>query len=218
MLTTRDAASESDVLYEFALNYERPDPQQLDDFVRRYPSYADALTILAIELVIDQKTAEENAESVCPEPDAEMTAMLSRAMSRFQNRLFSARAENTSMTSENPIATDKRTPRNPFSSLTREQTRIVMTRLDVSPLFFMRLRDCEISAETMTPGFIRHVAEGTDEPEALVVAHFSGAAQIQSHVRFKSEVIPTVQPKISFAEAVRSSGLTPEQQARLLSL
>jgi hypothetical protein len=217
MMTTRDASSENDVLYEFALAYKHPDAQQLDDFARRFPRHADALTTLAIELALECRAGDEQAVPDQSEQNAETAAILSRAMSRFQNRLYAMRA------SEGAIISNERTsaaptPRNPFSSRSREQIRGLEMSLDVSPLFLKRLRDREIRSDTMTPGFIHYVAAGLQEPESVIAMHFVTKGQIPAQIHFKSDGMPAVRPQLSFEEAVRASGLTPEQQARLLAL
>jgi hypothetical protein len=202
------------VLYEFALSYRHPDPQQLDDFVRRYPVYADALTTLAIELVLEDQHGEET-EAWSSETDAATAAMLSRAMSRFQNRLHAVRTAQAADATPGPVERIER-PRDPFAC-SPDQMQIAIKRLNVTPLFVMRLRDRGIDAATMTVGFIRYVAEVLEEPDAVVRAHFEAPAQAQLSL-YKSNVTPTIGRKLSFEEAVRTSGLTPEQQARLLAL
>ncbi len=51
--TSRSASPVDDVLYEFALAKERPDAGLLDDYVRRYPEHAVALTSFAVSLALD---------------------------------------------------------------------------------------------------------------------------------------------------------------------
>ena len=218
MMITRDASSESDVLYQFALSYRHPDPQQLDDFVRRFPGYADALTTLAIELALEHVSGDEGEATLeSHEPDAETAAMLSRAMSRFQNRLYAVRtAQALPVTPRSLDRTE--TPRDPFALRSTEQMQVVMIKLGASPVFVMRLRDRGIDADTMTPGFIHCVAEALEEPEAIVRAHFGAPAQVQTRAFFKSDVTPAGGRKLTFEEAVRTSGLTPDQQAKLLAL
>ena len=42
-----------DILYEFSIAKDVPDAELLDEFTRRYPEYADALTEFAVELLVD---------------------------------------------------------------------------------------------------------------------------------------------------------------------
>ena len=70
----------------------------------------------------------------------------------------------------------------------------------------------------MTPGFIHYVAAGLQEPDSDTAMHFAAKGQIATQIHFKSVEMPAVRPQLTFEEAVRASGLTPEQQARLLAL
>lgn len=218
MITTRETSSESDVLYQFALSYHHPDVQQLDDFVRRYPGYADALTTLAIELALEHANSKEDETAVeAYQPDAETAAMLSRAMSRFQNRLYAVRAVQTAVPPEH-LTKKAQATRDLFGWRSRDEMQRLSAKLDVSQLFLKRMRDREIRSDTLTDGFIHYVAQTMEEPQEDVALHFAGKPQIAAHQYFKSEVTPTAGLQLTFEEAVRSSGLTPEQQARLLAL
>lgn len=211
MTPTRDTSSENDVLYEFALSYKHPDPEQLDEFVRAHPAHADALTALALELAIEHASEPVSQASVSTE--AETEAVLSRTMSHFQNRLYAIRL------SQAPDHTGDSKPRELFGSRNRKQMQVLGIALDVSPLFLRRLRDCEIRADTMTPGFIAAVAEAMAEPPADIKHYFSrSASRLSSREFYKADTAPQVGHQLSFEEAVRSSNLTPEQQARLLAL
>jgi hypothetical protein len=216
MMINRATSSENDVLYQFALSYRHPDPQLLDDFARRYPEYAAALTTLAIELTLEEwSSKEDEAVTESAEIDTESAAILSRAMSRFQNRLHTVRSAQAAA-----LRTWERTEglRDPFALRSPEEMQIVIQTLDVSPLFVMRLRDRGIEAGTMTAGFIRRVAAVLQEPETLVRAHFEAPPQMQGGAHYRSDVTPNAGRKLSFEEAVRTSGLTAEQQSRLLAL
>jgi len=52
MSQNRSAATLSDALYELSLAQRVPDAPLLDEFVRRYPEYADDLTDFAIILFV----------------------------------------------------------------------------------------------------------------------------------------------------------------------
>ena len=51
----------SDILYEFSLAQELPDAELLDSFVRRVPDHADALTDLAVDMVLHAPLGEDEA-------------------------------------------------------------------------------------------------------------------------------------------------------------
>jgi hypothetical protein len=219
MMTSRDTSSENDVLYQFAMNYRHPDAEQLDDYVRRYPGHADALMALAIELVLEQ--ASENAEATvvkADEADAETDAMLSRAMSLFQNRLFEVQKSQNAAVTEHRTQRPAAASRDLFGQRSTAYMKMLCEKLDVSGLFLKRLRDREILAETIPLAFIRLMAQVMEEIEAEVASYFARSPQIAKHVHFMSEVTPAVQGQITFEQAVRTSAMTSEQQTRLLAL
>ena len=53
MMTTKDEPSLRDVLYEFSLSGHVPNAEVLDEFIRRYPEHATALSEFAIALALD---------------------------------------------------------------------------------------------------------------------------------------------------------------------
>lgn len=215
-MITRETSPENDVLYQFALSYEHPDARTLDEFVRRHPEHADALTTLAIELALEQLEPEEPVTAEPAPLAAASAAIVERAMSRFQNRLFEVRSAAKEPAAHTASARPP-VPRDVFASRTPEQLQIIIMKLGATPLFVMRLRDRGIDAGTIPAGFVRQLSEALEEPEDIVQAHLAAPAQVHSQTRFKSDVTPTAGRKITFEEAVRSSGLTPEQQARLLA-
>jgi hypothetical protein len=209
--TIRSAGSLQDALYALALAKPAPDAAVLDDLVRRYPQYAAQLTDMAVELALEilaDRDEEPILEDVSGTSDA-----VGRAMSRFQNRLYAVKkSRQPANTSTAPETT------NPFSSLGRAELRGLGSRLGGNTVFAMKLRDRVIDPDSMTDGFRRHVADSMRAPLDVVVAHFAGLSAMAAHAHYKAEQKPAIGRKQSFEEAVRSSGLTPEQQAFLLSL
>jgi len=218
-MTTRETSSENDVLYRFALGYEHPDARLLDEFVRSYPEHADALTTLAIELALEQLEPEEPVVTEPAAIAAESAAMVERAMSRFQNRLFEVRSsvKGADVASASVRVDAYSSVREIFSSRTADELQVIIMKVGVSPLFFMRLRDRGIEADTIPEKFVRCLSEAMNEPEDAVWAHLSAPAQVSVRTRFKSAVAPNAGRKITYQDAVRSSGLTLEQQAHLLA-
>src|SRR5262245_50624064 len=111
-----------EVLTELALAQERPDAALLDEYTRRFPEYAEALTSYAIELAV-----EAAIEAASPAtPTAETSALAMRAMSRFQNRKFE-------LGTRKPTAA--KTPvnvANPIASLPTEELRAIVARLRIN--------------------------------------------------------------------------------------
>jgi hypothetical protein len=73
-----------DVLYELSLARDVPDPELLDEFVRRYPEHAVVLTDFAVELAVD--SLRPNAAEATVDASL-LSAAVTRAMSKFQSAL-----------------------------------------------------------------------------------------------------------------------------------
>jgi hypothetical protein len=189
MTATNPPTPLRDVLYAFSLAKPIPDARLLDEFVRRYP--------------------EQEAEPL-------VSAAVSRAMSRFQNRLFALRHGEAAGSATSPIASSS--VENPFAALDRAAFRGLAKRMDVSTLFVAKLRDRQIDPDTMTRGFRERIAGELSVPLDVVVAHFAAQAEAQPRQFYKAEQKPAVVARQSFEEAVRSSGLTAEQQRHLMSM
>lgn len=214
MNVLKETTSLQNVLYAFSMETEAPDAAVLDEFVRHYPEYAGELTDFAVEMVMD---AAFDHQDLASEGEADqISPAVSRAMSRFENRLFETRRN------QSPVSKDA-SPRstsvqNPFEVLDRTAFRGLVNSLHANNLFVARLRDREIDVNTMTEGFKRRVADELSAPLDLVAAHFSAEARIERRQFYKAEGKPEVSRKTSFEEAVRNSGLTEEQQSYLLAL
>jgi hypothetical protein len=198
------------VLYELALANPAPDAALVDDFVRRYPEYASELTEYAIELALDAVAAQSEPTDL---PLALTAPSVSRAMSRFYSRLHAVREG-----ADAEAIRTASTVENPFAKLTREAIRALGQRLHANTAFIMKLRDRLISGHTMTEGFLRRIADELGVRPEIVVAHFAAPAYIQNGTHFKAGAKPEIGEKQTFEEAVRSCGLTPEQQSDLLNL
>jgi hypothetical protein len=202
----------NDVLYEFALAKETPDAELLEQFVRLYPEYAVPLTDLAVGIALDSVSDEDDeAEGAA----SETSPAVSRAMSRFQNRLFEVQ--------QKPAAAALRVQSaapavNPFARLGRQEYRDVAERMHCNTVFLGMLRDRQIDPTTMTPGFKRRVAAEIQVPEELIAAHWAAQSEAGTRQFYKAEEKPQAGPQLSFEEAVRQSGLSEEQQSYLLSL
>jgi hypothetical protein len=197
-------------LYELALAKPVPDAALVDEFVRHYPEYASDLTAYAIELALDAIAARNEPVD---KPSAVTAPSVSRAMSRFHNRLHAVRKETDAEAAKAAPAVE-----NPFAKLTRDAIRALAQRLLANTVFVMKLRDRHISLETMTEGFLRRLADELGVRLENIVAHFAAPAYIPRGSHFKAATQPEAGEKQTFEEAVRSCGLTPEQQSDLLNL
>jgi hypothetical protein len=199
-----------DVLYELALARPAPDAALVDEFVRRYPEYASDLTEYAIELALDAIAAHDEPMDM---PVATATPGVSRAMSRFHSRLRAVRKGTDAEAAEAAPAVE-----NPFAKLNRPAMRALAQRLHANTVFVMKLRDRLIRGDTMTEGFLRRLADELGVLLETVMAHFAAPAYVPRGAHFKADTKPEAGEKQTFEEAVRSCGLTPEQQTSLLNL
>lgn len=213
MSTSNSTVQLRDVLYAFSMAKPVPDAPLLDEFVKRYPQYAAEITDFAIEVAIDaagdDKIEADNAGTT-------VSPAVSRAMSRFQNRLFEVQhGKAAGATAASAVASPTE---NPFAALDRTAFRGLANRLDVSTLFVTKLRDRQIDPNTMTAGFRKRVANELSVPLDVIVAHFGARPEGQAPQFYKAEQKPTTVAQQSFEEAVRSSGLTEEQQRHLMNM
>lgn len=203
-----------DAMYAMSLAKAVPDAELLDEFVRRYPEHADALTEFAIELALDGLQHGDDDLDVPADPDA-VSPVVSRVMSQFQNRLF----EISQKQAPSPAArATTASVANPFAALDRDGFRALASRLDINTALLSKLRDRHIEPATIPSGFCRHVAEEMQEGFDLLSIHLYAPPEAAPvHQYYKAEGKPKVHAQQSFAEAVRGSGLSEEQQRRLLS-
>jgi len=207
-----------DVLYAFSIAKPIPDAELLEEFIRRYPEYTEYLSDFAMEIVKDSMIAGDLAS-----PDAEQarkfqfSPSVTRAMSRFQNALYISQQKEKAESVPPPNRTV--IIENPFEKLTRQEIRDLSTRIHANTTLVGKLRDRQIAHTTFSPGFQQLLAKEMKAPLSLVAAHLAAPPQVRSGSQFyKSEHKPEVGNTQTFEEAVKSSGLTEEQQRFLLSL
>lgn len=208
MATTR-TNDLSEVLYALALAMPVPDANTLDEFVRRYPQHADALTEFAVDLALEAGTDSEDDDGNAA---GEISPAVSRAISHFQNVSFEMEKSSGAGAAE-AVA-------NPLANLSKEDFRAFAATLGANTTFVMKLRDRSIEPDTITSrtGFCRVVADGLDIPVDAMVAHLRAPSTVHAHAHYKADEKPAASRRETFEEAVRDSGLSPEQQKQLLDL
>jgi len=172
------------------------------------------LETIAIELALDGLQHGDDDLDVPADPDA-ISPVVPRVMSQFQNRLFEiAQKQAPSPGARAAMASIA----NPFVALNRDGLRALASRLDINTALLSKLRDRHIEPATIPRGFCRLVAEEMDEDFDVLSAHLYAppeAAPVRQY--YKAEGKPKVHARQSFEMAVRGSGLSKEQQRRLLS-
>lgn len=207
-----------DALYTLTTAKDVPDAALLDDLVRRYPQFSSELTDYAIAIAIDALQGDRavDAADASRDPMA-MSPAVSRAMSRFQNRLHAVSDRGDTRTAApRPSGTDAP---NPFATLSRDEYRAFAKKLDANNVFVAKLRDRQIDPTTLTPGFRQRVADDLRVPLDVVLAHFAAAQGAVARSQFyKADGKPTNGGRQRFEEAVQSSGLSEAQRRALLAL
>lgn len=215
MITAATQTSLRDAMYAMSLAKAVPDADLLDDFARRYPQYADALTEFAIELAIDSLMHRSDEEDVPADADA-ISAVVSRVMSQFENQLYERRQARAATP---PARAATASVENPFAALDRQGFRALVSQLDVNSAFLSKLRDRTIEPISIPKAYCRHLAQEMDEDADAMAAHLYAPQESVAAGRqlYKAEGKPAATARQSFEEAVKTSGLSEEQQRKLLS-
>lgn len=206
-LTKNPSKPLRDVLYAFSLAQEVPDADLLDQFTKLYPGYAAELTEFAIDMFLDAKRGTDEAcqairkESVSP--------AVSRAMSAFQVALQESRGRQESVANEGFFKVEVE---NPFTRLERNEFRALAKSINANTAFLCKLRDCLIDPQTISQGFLQFLGDKLAVSVVQLEAFFGGKSPSLAGQHFKAEVKPTVGDQQSFEDAVKTSGLTVEQQ------
>ena len=212
----------TDAFYALSLERRIPNAELLDDVVRRYPQYATELTEFAIELVLDglHDTVMESVEVNWDTGDLAISPVVSRAMSRFQNRFHHERRSSEAATKNESLVSPTNEVFNPFNRLNREGFRTIVDKLDASTVFVAKLRDRQIDPTDITEGFRQEVAEILGVSINVVATHFDASPTGVSAAQqfYKAAVKPSASKRQSFKEAVESSHLSEGQQQRLMRL
>jgi hypothetical protein len=212
-ISNHPATPLDEVLYLFSLAKPEPDAELIDEFVRRYPEYATAITDLAVSIVLDAARGGDEEDDDAP---ASVSPAVSLAMSRFQNRLYEVRQTKPAPQAVHSAEADQ--AQNPFSGLDRNAFRDLAGRMHCNPFFLGMLRDRDIDPDTITGGFTRRLGEEMSIPPELLAAHFAAEQTVRRGQYYKADEKPRVSGRVSFVEAVRGCGMAEEQQAYLLGL
>ena len=216
MTLSPSAAPLRDVLYEFSLAKRVPDAELLDDFVRRFPQYADSLTEFAIELAMDALRPEPEVDARAVIDPNCVSPVVSRAMSRFQNRLYAVR-QATTLTSNHVPSPEVADAPNPLAELSREEFRTLAGRIGANTVFVAKLRDRQVKPDTIPRRFLQYLADALDIVLDLLNAHFAAPSTSTMVGQFyKADDKPDSNQQQSFVEAVKSSDLNEDQQRQLL--
>lgn len=212
-----DATSLRTACYEISMTKEVPDATLLDEVVRRYPQFGSELTEFAIWVALDALRERAGAHyDVGPDGSDSVSPAVSRAMSRFHNRRHAEGVKAAASAKSSAMGEGV----NPFRGLSRQGFRELAARLDTTTLFLVKLRDREIEPNTMTAGFCQYAAAEMNVPVEILSGHFDAMRGIAGTPAtfHKADAKPSHGERQTFEEAVRSSGMSEQQQRKLLAL
>jgi hypothetical protein len=208
----------SDVLYWLSLEDTKPTAAIIDEYRVRFPGYAEEITEFALDLALDALVPET------PTPDVKGIAgppssLVMQAISDFQNARYQVAHSKQDNVPFESSAEDAISIVNPFTSLDSDQFRALTLRIDANTVFVAKLRDRRIMPNTIPMGLTQIVAKELNVSTDVLIAHLSAKpAQAFSGVYYKAIDKPLIQIQETFDNAVRTSGLSAEQQERLLRL
>lgn len=205
-----------EALYTLTLAKEIPDAKTLDDVISKYPQFANELVDFAVELVLDF-FQEENNEDIAVETEEEVSLAVSKAMSYYQNRIFELKQGKTA-NSNSAEKIEQKSAENPFASLDRKSFRNFSEEINANATFVTRLRDRQIKPETIPSSFINNISRKLNRSYEVVMKHFQTPPVLASAQYYKSENKPMAQEQCTFEYALENSGLTEEQQKKILQI
>ena len=207
--------SQREALYALSMGQRLPDTQLLNDLVRQFPHSAEELTEFAIEIVLDALRYSEMDSESQVDSSSNVSPVVSRAISRFYNCVYSARNEGTIVQLDN---VEEERVENPFESLSRAELRMLAARVGVNTVFIIKLRDRQIHPDSI-PERLKHlVSRWMRVPIEVIDKHFAAGQVLPSAQFYKADIKPLRDQRQSYSEAIAASGLTEEEQRRLLDL
>ncbi len=186
-----------DVLHELLAASRCPDPETLEEMVRRYPGFAAELTDFAAEWRLQEELPE------APQPDTARGSAVDAAMGRLRRRLDEAESAAAAAAEA-------------FASRSAEQLKDSARALGIDVTILAKLRDRRIEADTVPAVLQQGLAEQLTVPAAAVAAHLAGPPTLHPQASFKSETAPRADAKESFRETVRRSRLSAAEKRRWL--
>lgn len=198
------------VLLEFRVEAAgAPNPAVLDAYCRKYPQYARELAGYAVQWLIGDALAatapaNEGAYSAGSSP------LVSRAISRFHDRLQTSAEESSARTGGKAM-------RNPFEGIAIARKRQIRDELGLDQGLFAKFQNRLIEAATVPRQLVERFAGLVDTTPEGFLAHLQGPPAMHAAAEFKADQKPLVSAgRESFEEAVRKSSLDEKKKQALL--
>jgi len=200
MIQEKERPTREDILMDFAVSEEGTPADRLEIYARLYPEYEHELNELTQELTASTWDSEPDCSTV--NAAAGMAAL--EDFARLEASLRTPKPEN--------LAID------PFAAHDARGLRSIAKAFGCNVLFMGRVKDRMIRIEDLTRGFIGKLAGLLGTTSDALADFLAGPSQVPASARFKSDTKPATVEKQSLAEALDTSGLTPEQKQHLSSL
>ncbi|GAB1078755.1 MAG: hypothetical protein SStaBPW_06400 [Shewanella algae] len=188
--------SKSAVLDAFAIE-DNLNAETLAIYLKRYPQFRESLIDLSIELFTTPSFDEIST-------DVESAECAKLAWSKFQSML----------NPEDPAAVASSID-NPLYRLSKQDFREVAAQLGINRLLLSQLRDNAILVATIPQKFLVLLAVQLHVSVEVLRRALDAPPTVASGQRFKASGKPSVGKKVSFEDALASSGLSEEQQTVL---
>lgn len=194
-------ASKSAVLHAFSVESDRS-AETLAAYLTEYPQFRESLIELSIELFLTPSFDEDSSIETVPSDNAK------RAWSTFQSMLEA----------DDPASAIHSRMDNPLSNLSGQKFRELVRKLNVNSLFLSRLRDNAIYVATIPRQFLALLAEHLNMPVERLERALDTQPTVASGLRHKAPGKPKAGEKLTFEDALTTSGLNDDQQASLRAM
>lgn len=216
--TAHTAPDFQDAILELAEANRIPDAELLETVVGRYPEFAAQITEFAVELTIDMLLNGGQDQEI-PADLEEVSPMVGRAISNFENELFRRKQETDTSGETAGMAPETKTA-DPFASMDRGNFRAFAAAIHANNLFAMKIRDRQINPATIPKRYLEMIAESLSISLSRLEEFLSLRTDrlTTGNQFFKADDKPNHNLQQSFDDAVSDSGMTDDQQSFLLGL
>lgn len=187
------SSSEEEVLLAFSVEPQR-DRATLERYLAEYPEHTSALVDCALELMMQPTEIS---------PIWLADSAVEAGWQQFRAQLGSR---------------NEATAESPFAKLSPSAFKNLALRLGINNLLLLRIRDRGLRAASIPGAFMRLLATELGAPLKEVVDYLAGPACLAPSSAFRSAGKPVAGTQVDFAEAVKASQLTAEQQKKLLAM
>ncbi|VGC35893.1 hypothetical protein [Klebsiella pneumoniae] len=193
-MKAKSKASREAVLHAFSKEANRNE-DTLANYLECYPEYRESIIDLSVELLTTPAF-----ENLSDEAHADERAK--KAWLTFQSML----------NPEDPASAATQSTINPLARIDAGKFKVLAVHLNVSRRFLSRLRDNAIQVETIPKQFLELLAQQLRVSVEVLRTTLTAPSAIAAGQRFKASGKPVAGQKVTFEDALATSGLTESQQ------